>query len=70
MIIFYKQLWILNIKKVYFTGTDIFLQITTWIRNFIIHDLKISSEEIERLKTIGHLNEIIFSKPEDIYKDD
>ena len=32
--------------------------------------LKYTTEEIERLKTIGHLNEIIFSKPEDLHKDD
>ena len=32
--------------------------------------LKYTTEEIERLKTIGHLNEIIFSKPEDLYKDE
>tara|TARA_A100001015_G_scaffold302687_1_gene391189 strand:+ start:247 stop:792 length:546 start_codon:yes stop_codon:yes gene_type:complete len=55
-------------KKVYFNPEDIVL---------INYDkskknspgeiiLKYTNEEIERLKTIGHLNEYIFSKPEDL----
>ena len=59
-------------NKVYFNTDDIVLIIYDKSKKNSVGEivLKYTSEEIERLKTIGHLNEIIFSKPEDIYKDD
>ena len=59
-------------NKVYFNTDDIVLIIYDKSKKNSVGEiiLKYTTEEIERLKTIGHLNEIIFSKPEDLHKDD
>ena len=59
-------------KKVYFNNEDIVLIIYDKSKKNSVGEivLKYTAEEIERLKLIGHLNDIIFSKPEDLYKDE
>lgn len=59
-------------NKVYFNTDDIVLIIYDKSKKNSVGEiiLKYTTEEIERLKIIGHLNEIIFSKPEDLCRDD
>ena len=59
-------------NRVYYRDGDIVLIIYDKSKKNSVGEivLKYTTEEIERLKTIGHLNEIIFSKPEDLCKDE